>query len=244
HWCIRGYQKTIADAPGIASGLQKRLRELAETQGRFELAAAYRAEDFFERPSESAYIELREVAEKIEVWSRVRTGVLDFLQTGRRPVVGGKGRGAWPLPEPEVKKLEVDGKIRLVSFPNRKMLIEIAILEQRFDDAVTIYREHAKTRRWGWDIDEQLAKAVAHSHPEVALSIWQSIAEGLIAQVKPKAYIEAARYLRQMYKVYEQTDRLADWKTLIMTLRVKHKAKRRLMEVLDGLEGDRKLIDC
>jgi uncharacterized Zn finger protein len=243
HWCIRGYQKTIVDAPGIASGLQKRLRELAEMQGRFDLAAAYRAEVFFERPSESAYIELREVAEKIKVWSGVRTGILNFLQTGRQPVVGGKEGSAWPLPEPEVKKPDVDGKVRLVSFPNRKMLIEIAILEQRFDDAVTIYREHAKTRRWGWDIDKQLAIAVSDSHPEVALQIWQSIAEGLIALVKPKAYIEAAGYLRQMHKVYEQTDRLSDWKTLIMTLRTQHKAKRRLMEVLDGLEGDRKLID-
>ena len=46
-----------------------------------------------------------------------------------------------------------------------------------------------------------------------------------------------------MHKVYEQTGRLAEWKTLIMILRVKHKAKRRLMEVLDGLEEDRKLID-
>lgn len=244
HWCIQGYQKTIADAPGIASGLQKRLRELAETQGRLDLAAAYRAEDFFERPSESCYIKLREAAEKIKVWSRVRTGVLDFLQTGRRSVVGGKGRSTWTLPEPEVKKPEVDGKIRLVSFPNRKMLIEIAILEQRFDDAVTIYREHAKTKRWGWDIDKQLATAVADSHPGVALQIWQSIAEGLIAQVKPKAYVDAAGYLRQMHKIYVQTDRLSDWKTLIMTLRTQHKAKRRLMEVLDGLVEDRKLIDC
>jgi len=242
-WCIRGYQKTIGDEPGIAGGLQERLREFAEAEGNFELAAAYRAEDFFARPSESSYIALREAAEQVESWPAVRKGVLDFLQTGRRPVVGGKGKNAWPLPEPEVKKPEAAEKSRLVSFPQREMLIEIAILEQRFDDAVTIYQELAKTRRWNRTVDEQLAKAVARSHPEVALSIWQSIAEGLIAQVKPKSYIEAARYLRQMHKVYEQTDRLADWKALIITLRVKHKAKRRLMEVLDGLEEDRKLID-
>lgn len=131
----------------------------------------------------------------------------------------------------------------MVSFPNREMLIEIAILEQRLDEAVAIYREHSKSRHWGWGVDKQLAEAVALSHPEVALSIWQSIAEGLIAQVKPKAYIEAGRYLRQMYKVYGQTGRLDDWKSLLMTLRAKHKAKRRLMEVLTGLEEDRKLID-
>ncbi len=173
----------------------------------------------------------------------MRTGVLDFLQTGRRPVVGKKGKGSWPLPEPEVKAPEPKEKISRVSFPNREMLIEIAILEQRLDDAVALYRELTKTRRWGTHIDEMLAKAVAISHSAVALQIWQSIAEGLIDQVKPKAYQEAAKYLRQMHKVYEQTGRLADWKALLTRLRLEHKAKRRLQEVLDGLEQNRKLID-
>lgn len=243
HWCIRGFKQTLEDAPGIAKELQERLRELAEEEGTFDLAAAYRAEDFFERPSKPAYVDLQQAAEKVKVWPTVRNGVLNFLQTGRRPATGGKGKNAWPLPEPEVKKPEPKQKFRMVSFPDREMLIEIAILEQRLDDAVAIYQDLSKTRRWGRSIDEQLAKAVTHSHPEVALAIWQSIAEGLIGQVKPKAYIEAARYLRQMHKVYEQTARLSDWKALIMRLRTQHKAKRRLMEVLDGLEKDRKLID-
>ncbi|MRR08453.1 MAG: hypothetical protein EG828_16335 [Deltaproteobacteria bacterium] len=65
------------------------------------------------------------------------------------------------------------------------------------------------------------------------------MADRLIGQVKPKAYEEAAGYLRKMHKVYGQTGRLADWKGLIMRLRVEHKAKRRLMEVLNGLENDR-----
>ena len=72
--------------------------------------------------------------------------------------------------------------------------------------------------------------------------IWQSIAEHLIGQVKPKAYQEAAGYLRQMHKVYEKTGRVAEWKTLLIRLRTQHKAKRRLIEVLDGLEHNRKLI--
>ncbi len=51
-WCVRGFMQTVEEAPGIAGGLQTRLRELAELEGRFDLAAAYRAENFFERPSE------------------------------------------------------------------------------------------------------------------------------------------------------------------------------------------------
>lgn len=242
-WCIRGFGNTIEDAPGIAAGLQGRLRQMAEDEGRFDLSAAYLAEDFFGRPAEKTFVELRRAAEKADVWPAVRDGVLGYLQTGKRPTHGGKGKNAWPLPEPEVRKPQSHEKFRLESFPNREMLIEIALLEERHDDAVALYRELIKVRRWGWGIDERLAKAVAGSHPDVALHIWKSIADRLIGQVKPKAYQEAAGYLRRMREVYVGTGRLADWKALLTSLRVEHKAKRRLMEVLDGLEKNRKLVD-
>jgi len=47
-------------------------------------------------------------------------------------------------------------------------------------------RKLNKTRRWGREIDKQLAKAVSDSHPQIALQIWKAIADGLIAQVKPE----------------------------------------------------------
>jgi len=70
------------------------------------------------------------------------------------------------------------------------------------------------------------------------------IAERLIGQqVKPKAYKEVSGYLCQMHKVNERTGRLDDWKALLMRLRVGHKAKRRLMEVLDWLEKNRNFLN-
>ncbi|MDO9041894.1 MAG: hypothetical protein Q7U64_06080 [Desulfocapsaceae bacterium] len=45
-----------------------------------------------------------------------------------------------------------------------------------------------------------------------------------------------------MLKIYQETGRLEQWRTLIQTLRTAHKAKRRLMEVLDLLENKR-IID-
>ena len=75
------------------------------------------------------------------------------------------------------------------------------------------------------------------------MQIWKNIADRLIGQVKPKAYQDAAVYLRRMRKVYGETGRLDDWKALIMRLRTEHKAKRRLQEVLDGLEKNRKILD-
>ncbi|MBN2433074.1 MAG: hypothetical protein JXQ27_16500 [Acidobacteria bacterium] len=60
--------------------------------------------------------------------------------------------------------------------------------------------------------------------------------EDRIAAVKAKAYDEAAIYLRQMRRLYEKLDRTAEWRAVIADLRLKHKAERRLMSVLDGLE--------
>ena len=49
-------------------------------------------------------------------------------------------------------------------------------------------------------------------------------------------------YLRRMCKVYQENNLVSDWQSLLGGLRREHKAKRRLMEVLDGLSGKR-IID-
>ena len=85
--------------------------------------------------------------------------------------------------------------------------------------------------------DRAVADAVAGSHPQVALDIWRFIVDGLIGQVKPKAYEEAAVFLRRMCKAYQENDRGADWNALLGELRREHRAKRRLLEVLDNLSG-------
>jgi len=63
-----------------------------------------------------------------------------------------------------------------------------------------------------------------------------AIVEEFIAEVKPKAYVEASGYLQKMQEVYRTTGRLEEWRGLLLELRSRHRAKRRLMEVLDGVE--------
>lgn len=235
-WCLRGFGRTVRDAPGIAQNLRGMLRRLAEEEGKTELAAAYRAEDFFHRPSVSCYEELRVAAEAAGLWNAVRAAILEYLRSGRCPTSAGGGGGSWPLPEPEVERMRAGGNQGGDNFPQRELLIDIAILEKRHDDAVAIYDELRGVRRWGWSVDERLAGAVADSHPDVSLRIWKEIADRLIGQVKPKSYQEAAGYLRKMRGLYGKTGRLAQWQEMIARLRVEHKAKRRLMEVLDDLE--------
>ena len=82
---------------------------------------------------------------------------------------------------------------------------------------------------------------MAGSRPDLALGIWQRIVDSLIAQTKPRAYEEAAVYLRLMRQVYTQNRRVDDWQGLLNRLRGEHKAKRRLVEVLDNL-SNKKLI--
>jgi uncharacterized Zn finger protein len=93
-------------------------------------------------------------------------------------------------------------------------LIDIAISEERLDDVVELYRRLRKTRRWGRETDKTVANAVANTHPDLAISIWTEIVNGLIKQVKPKAYEEAAVYLRLMKKVYARNRRLEDWQRM------------------------------
>lgn len=244
HWCIHGYAHAVDNAPGIASALQERLRTMAQKERRYDLVAAYRAQDFFARPSCADYSELRKAAETAKCWPAVRAAALHYLDTGQRPGSKdrkGKGRG-WPLPSPEVEPPTTNKRSGYQRFPDLETLIDIAILEKCFDDVVDLYQRLRKTKRWRGETDKTVAQAVAKYHPDLALGIWQDIVEGLIDQVKPKAYEEAAVYLRFMKKVYARDNRPDDWRGLLEGLRRKHKAKRRLMGVLDTV-SKKKLID-
>jgi uncharacterized Zn finger protein len=243
-WCIQGYARTVADAPGIASALQERLRTIAQKDGQCHLVAAYRAQDFFEDPSSTTYSELRKAAEKAKCWPAARTAALHYLETGQRPAASsGKEskKSGWPLPLPEVEPPAPKKRSAYKQFPDLKTLIDIAIKEKRLDDVVDLYQRLHKTKRWGWETDKRVAQAVANKHPDLALAIWEEIVDSLIAQVKPKAYEEAAVYLRSMKKVYRRNHRLEEWRGVLDRLRREHKAKRRLLGVLDTL-STKKLI--
>ncbi len=242
-WCVRGYKKTQQKKPGIAAALQKSLRLLAEEEGLFDLVCAYRAEDFFSAPSEKTFIDLRQAAERVKIWPTVRKAILHYLQTGKRPDREGANKSDWPVMEPEVKPESSRKRSGIKEFPDLNMLLEVALLEQRLGDAVALYQNAPKKTWWSWGIEERLAEAVTASHPDIAISIWKTIADGLIARVKPSAYSDAAKYLRRMRTVYTNTGRMADWQGVVKDLRTRHNRKRRLMEIMDRLEANQRLID-
>ncbi|SMF53786.1 hypothetical protein SAMN02745746_03828 [Pseudogulbenkiania subflava DSM 22618] len=238
-WCIQGYAKTVQEARGIAECMREKLHMLALTEGQYDLACAYRAERFFSQPSLAAFSELREAAEQADKWGAVRAAALAFLETGLPPDLGDDAQvlPRWPLPPSELAHLHGTSKPSVQRFPELDLLISIAILEQRHDDVVALYRRLPKTPSWNWDTEKRVAEAVAASHPDIALAIWRAIADGLIAKVQPSAYVEAAGYLRRMRQVYQACQRDDEWQALMVHLRKTHKAKRRLQEVLDNLSG-------
>lgn len=238
HWCIVGIERTRRPYPGIAKELQDRLKKSAGREKKRDLVAAYLAEDFFNDPSRRAYKALQKSTEKIGCWPAVRAGILCYLETGQRPdsTSPRKGSDAWPLPPTEVVPAEWPARYFGRSFPWLEMLIDLAILEKRWDDVVRLYAAYRKDPHWFGETDKAVAAAVVESHPDVSLGIWRAMVEDRIAAVKAKAYDEAAIYLRQMRRLYEKLDRTAEWRAVIADLRLKHKAERRLMSVLDGLE--------
>jgi uncharacterized Zn finger protein len=244
HWCIEGYTRTAGGTPGIAGALQERLRTMAEKERRHDLVAAYRALDFFSDPSNRSYTDLQKAAEKAKCWPAVRTAALQYLETGQSPASNGqKGKiRGWPLPSPEVEQPSNKRRSGYQRFPDLTTLIDIAITEKRFDDVVDLYQRLRKTKRWSWETDETVAKAVAHTHPDLSLDVWRNIVDSLIAEVKPRAYEAAAVYLRLMEKTYKRNHRHSEWLSLLEVLRRKHKAKRRLIGVLDTL-AKKKLVD-
>lgn len=244
-WCCHGFSRTVKETTRTAEGLQERLRGIAEIRQQQDLVAAHRALEFFRKPDLRAYKDLRAATEPLGCWPAVRAGVLAYLETGRRPEIAVKKKepAAWPLPEPEVSyPLDRQRSGFGDGFRAHHTLIDIAIDEKRFDDVVALYQTMKKSTHGAAGVDQTVAKAVAKTHPDVALAIWRQHVDRLIAEVKPRAYIEAGAYLRMMHKVFKANQRQVEWEGLLVDLRRTHKAKRRLLEVLDSLSGAAKKI--
>ncbi|MCX7011414.1 MAG: hypothetical protein NTW86_02395, partial [Candidatus Sumerlaeota bacterium] len=236
-WALDGYAKTIGKWPGIADGLRGRLRKMAENEKDWPAVAAWSAFTFFESPGLATYRDLEKAAKAADAWDAVRPAALRFLETGQEPgqAAGGDSTG-WPLPPVDVKSPAPRFRRE---FPDINTLIDVAIHEKRTDDVLRWHEASRKRKTWFGPGHAKVAEAVKESHPDVSLRIWRDLAEQKIAVVQPAAYQEAAVHLRKMRAVYQKTNREAEWRSYLLALRAQHKAKRRLMQVLDSLEGKR-----
>ena len=168
------------------------------------------------------------------LWEPVRKGVLRWLETGARPDIpvapahqaiqakGNRRKGGpsrplsspqnnWPLPDTGLRRART-GNV-YASWPKTRVLIQIAILKKRNDDALAWYARVPKRDAYGWGygygggLGGVVAEAVKETHPDAALDIWREMSEGEIVRVNPAAYDVAGAYLEKMKKVYARLSR-------------------------------------
>ncbi len=230
-WIREGSRATKDRWPGIAAGLRSQLRGIRVLEKDWPAVAAMQAEDFVRRPSRQAFTDCREASSKVNAWPTVRQYLVDYLEKGELPWE----RKDWPLPE---TRLDAPTPGQTDRFPLVGDLIGIAILEKKPEQVLRWY-DRLSEERFGWrGVDDDEVATAVHTHaPERAVAIWQKKAERLIAQVKPSAYQEAATYLRKAGGVMARRKEKEQWDTYLRDLRETHVRKRRLMEILDGLEG-------
>jgi uncharacterized Zn finger protein len=230
-WIQEGIRATKEKRPGIAAGLRSQMQEIRTLEKNWPAVAAMQAEEFVRHPSRKAFTNCREASSKIKAWPKVREYLLAYLEKGDLPWE----QNGWPLPE---TRLDAPAPGQQDRFPMVGDLIGIAILEKRPDQVLCWY-DRLPQQRYGWHgVDEdEIATAVQTHAPDRAVAIWQNKAEGLIAQVKPRAYQEAATYLRKAGRVMAQQKEKEQWDEYLRDLRETHARKRRLIEILDGLDG-------
>ena len=229
-WIRKGIRATRDALPGIAAQLRKYLEKIRVRQKDWPAVAAMKADEFLRYPSGAALTSCRKAAEKIGSWPKVRGCLVEYLESGRLPW---KQKG-WPFPESDINPAE---DFRGRHYPMIRELIEIAILEKEPAVVLHWYDKIPELRSGWYVVDEDSIAAAIQSHaPDRAVSIWKARAEGLIDRVKPSAYLEAADYLRKAARVMSREDREEEWSRYLGELRKEHRRKRRLMEIMDGLE--------
>ncbi len=238
-WIIEGFAKTIDKLPGIAWRLAEQLIDMDKREKRYANIASVLALKFFYTPDTALYRELEKAAKHIRCWPALREALLAYLETGVRPDIQSTKihktsipSSNWPLPPCDLLLPNSKRATNLSS--NTDVLIHIAIYEKRPDDVLKWYHLGRKNYLYH-DTDDSVAEAVKSTHPDEALAIWKRVAEWEIARVKPEAYKVAAPYLKKTHALYRKQKRADEWNNYLSALRQQHKAKRRLIEILDSL---------
>jgi uncharacterized Zn finger protein len=235
-WIRKGIAASEKRWPGIADQLRTVFRGMRERQQDWLSVAALHADDFFGEPSLVTFRALEKAAQRAGVWPAVRAAAMHYLETGARPQ---PSTPPWPLPESELKPTPVH---RPVSPPMTDTLIDIAIAEKRPDEVLRWYDQRKPRSRSldsGWFSEDRIAGVVAEAYPDRAVAIWKRLAEEQIALTTPKAYEQAAGYLRKAHRVLKRSGKIQDWQGYLAGLRRANERKRLLVRILDTLAGRR-----
>jgi len=231
-WAARGFAAHIGTNPAAAWRLVDRLAAMLAAEGDSDAVAALRVEQFMHHPTLAAYKSLRSDSEASH-WPALRAALLHWLASGEHPA----GGDDWPLPDSGLDS-SADPLRVPPPCPHHALLIELALDEDDHAAVVHWYQQapaHANHA-------ERVAERVRDSHPQLSLAIWSARIESLIQEARTADYARARPYLEGVRDLYHQLDREADADAFFAKLRRRHKAKRRLLEVVDRVQaGDQRL---
>jgi len=254
-WGREGIEKTHERWPGIASQLGLTLGGLARRRRQWKIAAAYSAWRFFDSPGVETFNELIRSAGKARCKASVRKQAIRFLETGQCPIrPGATKHGAaelqvdpdWPLPAPDTMQWLLLRKQRRQARPYHDVLVDLAIAEKRHEDVLRWYdrlcEAAGRSSRFGTYYDpsslaDRVADAVARSHPERALEIYERAVESLLPSADRRAYERIGAYLRKMRPVFKAIGREDDWHKHVKSLREEYRRRPRFIDVLDTLDN-------
>jgi uncharacterized Zn finger protein len=229
-WIHQGINATESKLPGIASDLRKKLLDIRRRQKDSMGEADLLVDEFIRFPGEENFAQCKKAAEKLKIWPAMRSGLLAYLETGCHPST----TPGWPLSKTGAQKTE---RRVHAHFPRIQQLIDIAIYEKDPEKIIHWFDRLPRQRFFvRGSIGERVAAAVKDTHPDRTIAIWKALAEGLIQETKPKAYREAAVYLRWLGKLLTEKGRSGEWARYLAELRTQHVRKRAMLEVLDTLE--------
>jgi len=184
-------------------------------------------EEFVRYPSEKTFLECQKANAKTKTWPKMRKHLLTYLERGELPW---KQKG-WPLGRSNQTK--PDASFRN-TFPMTNVLIDIAILEKKPEKVLYWYDQLQKSKRSRVGVgDDKIAVTIKDYAPERWVSIWKTVAEGLINQTKPSAYEQATGYLRKAERIMKREKKQSQWNQYLNSLREEHIRKRRFIEILD-----------
>jgi uncharacterized Zn finger protein len=234
-WIRKGIRDTEEKYPGIASKLRTNLKDIWAKGGAWHMVAALEADEFIRTPSLRAYKDLQKAATRAKLWLAVKPVVMKYLETGK----SWEEEDSWPLPETGLCFAEPRWR---PEFPMIGVLIDIAISEKNTEDVLRWHnssKTKGRARGFGGLRDKEVAEAVVSKYPDLSISIWKELAENQIGFAKPNAYYTAAGYLRKIHSTLNNNRREKEWHDYVGSLRSLHARKRKLLEILSGLDGKR-----
>jgi uncharacterized Zn finger protein len=230
-WIAEGITVTKDKLPGIATRLREKLLKIRTLEKDWPAVAAMQVNVFVQNPSRKTFSDCKDAALRVGLWEKVSQHLLTYLEHGMLPWRQKK----WPLNQ---SNLDLPSDNRSRQFPMLADLIDIAIMEKKPDKVLHWYNLIPEEQIGWYTVDDDaVAAAIEVYAPEQAVAIWQTKAERLIDQVRPSAYQEAAKYLRKAGVIMVQEKKKDEWKKYLNKLRTKHIRKRRLIEIISGLEG-------